>query len=72
MISEVHKLLRIYLTLSGDQKRIFVLATMTENRLNHIVILHTHTSYTDKLNISDIAREFFPCNERGQSLFGLY
>ena len=30
---------------------------MTQNRLNHIVILHTHTIYTDKLNFSDIARD---------------
>ena len=44
---------------------------MSQNRLNHI-ILHMHTSDTDKLNISDIAREFLACNERRQSFFGSY
>ena len=48
----------------------YLRATMSQNRLNHIIILHTHKSYTDNLNITDIAREFVACNERRQSFFG--
>ena len=46
--------------------------SMSQNRLNHTIVLHTHTSYTDKLNISDIARDFVACNECRQSFFSSY
>ena len=84
MFSEVHKLLRIYLTVpitSASAERTFstlrrlktyLRATMSQNRLNHIIILYTHKSYTDNLNITDITREFVACNERRQSFFGSY
>ena len=58
MFSEVHKLLRIYLTVPrtcicrthifhAKKTKNLSCATMSQNRLNHIIILHTHISYTD-------------------------
>ena len=84
MFSEVHKLLRIYLTVpmtSASAERTFstlkrlktyLRATMSQNRLNHIIILHTHVSYTDNLNITGIAQEFVAGNEHRQSFFRSY
>ena len=84
MFREVYKFLHIYLTVpmtpASAERTFFTLrrlktylrAAMSQNRLNHGIILHTHTSYTDKLNISDIAQEFVACNERRQLFFGSY
>ena len=70
MLSEVHKLLRLYLTISitsstsertfSAMKRLltYLRSTMTEKRLNNCV-LHVHKDLTDQLDITVIAKEFF-------------
>ena len=72
---EVHKLLRLYLTLpvaSAISERTFpslrrlktyLRSTMTQNRLNNCLLLHCHKSITDTLDIVDIAKKFVRANE---------
>ena len=69
MLSEVHKLLRLYLTVpvTSTSERTFlamkrlltyVRSTMTEKRLN-ICTLHVHKDLTDQLNVTNIAKDLF-------------
>jgi hypothetical protein len=81
MFSEVHKLLILYLTApmtSATAERTFstlrrlknnLRANMTQQRLNHIVLLHTHKDYTDKINLTNVAEEFITLNERRIQFF---
>ena len=70
MFSEVNTLLRVYLTVpmtSATAERSFsslrrlktyLRSTMSQKRLNHILLLHTHKVFTDELNIVEIARVY--------------
>ena len=42
------------------------------NRLNHVVMLHTHKEQTDELDLTDIAKKFVSCNDRRLSFFGSF
>lgn len=33
-------------------------STMSQQRLNHLTVLHVHSDHTDKLNLVDVANEF--------------
>ena len=69
-LSEVDCLLRIYLTIpmtSATAERTFstvrrlksyLRSTMSQKRLNHVVLLHTHKERTDALDLLTIAKEF--------------
>lgn len=46
--------------------------TMCQERLNHCLILHTHQSRTDDLNLLSIASEFVEGNESRLRIFGLF
>ena len=37
---------------------------MTQKRLNHVVLLHTHKERTDEINVLEIAKEFITCKDR--------
>ena len=39
---------------------------MSQKRLNHAMILHTHKQRTDDLNLYEIAREFASANSQRQ------
>ena len=81
---EVHKLLRLYLTLpvpSATSKRTFpslhhpktyLRSTMNQNRLNKCLLLHCHKSITDTLDNVDIAKKFVHANEQRKRHFGKY
>ena len=70
MLSEVHKLLRLYLTVpitSSTSERAFstlrrlltyLRVTMTEPRLNNCMLLHIHKDLTDNLDVCEIARVY--------------
>ena len=76
MLCEVHRLLRIYLTIpltSATAERTFstlrrlksyLRSTMTQKRLNHLVLLHTHHQRNDDLNLLQIAQDFASRNGR--------
>ena len=82
MLREVSRLLRIFLTVpmaSATAERSFsalrrlknyLRTTMSQKRLNHLILLHTHKDRTDLLEISDIARQFVSVNERRENYFG--
>ena len=40
---------------------------MTQEQLNHVMLLHTHKDPIDKINLLEIAKEF---NNRRINLFG--
>ena len=85
-LSEVHKLLRLFLTIpltSSTAERTFSVlrclltylrSTMTEQRLNNCLLLHTHKDLTDNIDLLTIAKEFIAVgvtNER-RNYFGVF
>ena len=45
-------------------------STMAQQRLNHLMLLHIHKSYTDDLNIVNVANDFIADNEHRKQYFG--
>ena len=84
MLSEVDKLLKIYLTLpvtSATAERAFsslrhlktyLRNTITHCRLNNLFLLYVHTNVTDKLDLSCIAKDFVSVNSRRIYYFGKF
>ena len=82
LLTEIHKLLKIYYTIpvttaSAERsfsalKRIktYLRNSMTQQRLNHCMLLHVHVKQTDQLDLIDIAKEFVRRNERRRTFFG--
>ena len=81
-LSEVDRLLRMYLTVpmtSATAERTFstlrrlksyLRSTMSQKRLNHVILLHTHKERVDALDLLTIAKEFVSANDRRRSYFG--
>lgn len=84
IVSEVHKLLKLYLTIpitSSTSERTFSVlkrlltylrSTMTEQRLNNCLLLHIHRQQTDELNLKDLAKEFVSINSERKLFFGSF
>ena len=84
MFNQVNKLLHIVLTIpvtTSTAERSFstlrrlktyLRSTMSQTRLNHLMLLHIHKDRTDELNICDIAKEFIEVNDRRVKLFGRF
>ena len=84
LFSEVHQLIRLYLTVpmtSATAERTFstlrrlktyLRSTMTQERLNHVILLHTHKDKTDEIDLTEIAKDFISSNERRIGFFGHY
>lgn len=82
LLTEVHKLIKVYYTIpvttaSAERtfsalKRIktYLRNSMTQQRLNHCMLLHVHVTLTDQLDLTDIAKEFIRRNERRKTFFG--
>ena len=45
-------------------------STMSQQRLNHLMVLHVHSDHTDELNLVDVANEFIADNEHKRQVFG--
>jgi len=43
---------------------------MSQQRLNHLILLHVHKSLTDGLNLVDIANDFIAGNDHRKNIFG--
>ena len=81
MLSEVHKLLRLYLTIPitlatsehsfSALRRVltYLQSTMTEQRLNHCLPIHIHKHIPDSLDLKTIAREFITAKTERESHF---
>lgn len=48
----------------------YLRATMSQARLNSVMVLHIHQSYTDELDLSAVAKDFISLNDNRRSLFG--
>lgn len=84
MFSEIHNLLRLYLTIpitTATSERAFsrlqrvltyLCSSMTEQRLKHCIILHTRKHLTDSINLAEIGNEFISSNSERKHYFGLY
>jgi len=84
MLSEVDKVLRLYLPLpltSASAERCFsslrrlksyLRSTMIQKRLNQLMLLYAHNDRVDELHLPDIAKEFIQQNSRRASYFGTF
>ena len=82
MFSEVDKLVRIYLTIpvttaTGERSlsvvrciKTYLRSTMSQQRLNNIMLLNVHKDLTDALDLPTVARQFVDANERRRHFFG--
>ena len=84
MLSEVDILLRIYFTIpvtTATAERSFsclrrlktwLRSTMSQERLNNLLLVHVHKNVTDSLSLQEIAQEFTAVNEKRRSVFGSF
>ena len=84
MLNEVHQLLRIYLTVpmttaTAEQTfstlrhlKNYLHSTMTQKRLNNLVLLHTHKDCTDNLDLHAVSCDFASANDRHRQYFGTF
>ena len=84
VLSEIHKLLRLYLTIpvtSATSERtfsvlkrllVYLRSTMTEKRLKNCLLVHIHKDIVDELNLKEIAVEFVSTNDERRKHFGVY
>ena len=82
LLTEVHKLLKIYLTIpvtTATAERIFsglkriktyLRNSMSQQRLNHCMLVHVHKQKTDHLCLEEMGKEFVDRNDRRQNFFG--
>ena len=84
MLSEIHKLLLIFPTIPvttattkrrfSTLKRIktYLRKSMSQQYLNHCMILHIHCDKTDKLELTEIAQDFIERNDRRKVFLGRF
>ena len=47
-------------------------SSMSQQRLNHLMLLHVHKERTDALDLEEAAGEFIVNSERRQRIFGAF
>lgn len=84
VFDQINKLLHILLTIPATtataersfstlrRLKTYLHSTMSQSRLNHLMILHIHKQRTDELNVLDIAKEFIEINDRRVKFFGRF
>lgn len=50
----------------------YLRSTMSQSRLNHLVLLKVHSQLTDQLDLIDVANSFVAGSEHRLSLFGKF
>ena len=50
----------------------YLRSTMTQTRLNNVMVLHVYKDLTDKLNLIDTANEFVKGSEHRETVFGTF
>ena len=50
----------------------YLRSTMTQTRMNNLIILHVHKERTDALDLKAIANEFTARNKRRRCMFGKF
>lgn len=84
LISEVIKLLQLILVLPSTNAasertfsamrrlKTYLRATMRQERLNHLLLLHVHKDRTDALSCTEVAKTFVRNSEHRLSIFGRF
>ena len=49
----------------------YLRSSMSQKRLNNLMLLHVHKSETDDLDLIDVANDFIESNEHRKHFFGL-
>ena len=82
LMSQVSKLVRLMLVMpatNAESERSFsavrriktyLRSTMSQQRLNHLMLLHIHKSLTDDLNLVDVANDFIAGHDHRKHVFG--
>ena len=50
----------------------YLRSSMSQQRLNHLMLLHVHKERTDALDLEEAAREFIVNSEHRQRIFGAF
>ncbi len=50
----------------------YLRSTMTQQRMNNVMILHIHKHLTDSLDLKEVLNEFVTANDERRKYFGLY
>ena len=50
----------------------YLRSTMSQQRLNHLMIMHVYKDHTDQLSLVDTANEFVRGHEHSESIFGKF
>ena len=48
----------------------YLRSTMTQERINNLMILNVHKELTDEIDLTDIAKEIISGNESREKVFG--
>ena len=82
MLSEIDKLLKVHFTIpitsataecrfsSLRRLKTFLCITMTQCRLNNLVLLYIHTCLTDGIDLTSVAKQLVLVNSRRSNYFG--
>ena len=82
-MSEVSKLVRLLLVMPATNAqsersfsavrrlKTYLRSSMTQQRLNHLMLLHIHKEHTNNLDLIDVANDFIDGNEHRKNFFGL-
>ena len=82
LCTELHRLIQLFLTIpvtTSTSERTFstlrrvknhLRSSMTQERLNHVLLLHCLKSRTDDINLHCIASDFISVNDRRKKFFG--
>ena len=84
LCSELHRLLRLFLTIpvtTASSERTFsamrrlknyLRSSMTQERLNHVLLLHCHKPQIDSIDIHHIASSFISVKERREQYLEVF
>ena len=56
----------------GPKELTYLRSSMTEQRLNHCLLLHVHKELTDSLDLISIAKEFVGLHDERKKYFGSF
>ena len=81
-MSQVSKLVKLLLVMPATNAqsersfsavrrvKMYLRATMSQQRLNHLMLLHVHKGQTDALNLVDVANDFICGHDNRKNVFG--
>lgn len=83
IFSEVAKFLKIFLTIPVTtataerpfsalrRLKTYLRSTMTQEKLNNVMLLHCHKQKADEIDLELIVKEFISANDRRKQFFGV-